>query len=276
MIELPEAYTLEKQLNQTFLGKTIVSAVANASPHAFAWYTDDPALYNAKLAGKKIMSTAAYGGQVGMLAGDYYISFFDGIRFRLVGKDAKRPVKHQLLIEFDDGSALCCTVMMYGGVSANPKDQDDNYFFKVAKEKASPYSVEFDENYFDSLRKGVKQTLSAKAFLATEQRIPGFGNGVLHDTLFNARIHPKRKLNTLGDNEMSALFNSIKTTLTDMRDNGGRDTEKDLYGNHGGYRTVLSSKTLAYPCFTCGSGLKREAYMGGNIYYCPGCQPLVV
>lgn|GEM_PF-2077218 len=30
-----------------------------------------------------------------------------------------------------------------------------------------------------------------KAFLATEQRIPGLGNGVLQDILWTARIHPK-------------------------------------------------------------------------------------
>ena len=29
-----------------------------------------------------------------------------------------------------------------------------------------------------------------------------------------------------------------------------------------------------YPCPACGSGLVREAYMGGNIYYCPVCQPI--
>jgi formamidopyrimidine-DNA glycosylase len=60
-----------------------------------------------------------------------------------------------------------------------------------------------------------------------------------------------------------------------MRDGSGRNTEKDLFGNAGGYCTILSSKTLAYQCQTCGDGLKREAYLGGNIYFCPTCQPLV-
>jgi formamidopyrimidine-DNA glycosylase len=73
---------------------------------------------------------------------------------------------------------------------------------------------------------------------------------------------------------MGALFQSVKSTLVEMRDSGGRDTERDLFGKAGGYRTVLSSKTYAYPCPACGSGLKREAYLGGNIYFCPECQPL--
>jgi len=96
----------------------------------------------------------------------------------------------------------------------------------------------------------------------------------LQDVLWNAHIHPKRKLETLADKDMETLFHSVKSTLTEMRDGGGRDTERDLFGKPGGYRTILSSKTLAYPCPACGGGLRREAYLGGNIYFCPVCQPL--
>ena len=73
---------------------------------------------------------------------------------------------------------------------------------------------------------------------------------------------------------MEVLFGSVKSTLKEMRDCGGRDTERDLFGKPGGYPTVLSSKTLALPCPVCGGGLKREAYLGGNIYFCPMCQAL--
>jgi len=97
---------------------------------------------------------------------------------------------------------------------------------------------------------------------------------VLQDILFNARIHPKRKLEELGDEQEESLFRSVKTTLKDMRDRGGRDTEKDLFNHSGGYRTILSKNTLPHPCLVCGSGLVRQAFLGGNIYFCPTCQPL--
>ncbi|MDR1693002.1 MAG: endonuclease VIII [Oscillospiraceae bacterium] len=274
MIELPETYVLAEQAKQILLGKTIKSAVANHHPHGFAWYAGDPALYNEKLAGKKITGSAAYGGRPEIWAEEMRISFNDGVRARYLAPGEKRPEKHQLLIEFDDGSAVSCSVQMYGGMFAFENGSADDWYYTAAKEKPSPYTDTFDEAYFGGLRRGVKQTLSVKAFLATEQRIPGFGNGVLHDVLWNARLHPKRKLDTLSDADMDALFKSVKATLAEMRDGGGRDTERDLFGSPGGYRTILSSKTLAYPCPVCGGGLKREAYMGGNIYVCPACQPL--
>jgi formamidopyrimidine-DNA glycosylase len=59
-----------------------------------------------------------------------------------------------------------------------------------------------------------------------------------------------------------------------MAAEGGRDTETDLYGQPGGYKTVLSKNTAGTACPKCGTMIIKEAYMGGSIYYCAGCQPL--
>ena len=76
--------------------------------------------------------------------------------------------------------------------------------------------------------------------------------------------------------DMDALFCSVKSTLLEMKTRGGRDTEKDLFGLSGGYQTFLSGKTIKHHCRVCGGGLIREAFLGGNIYYCPVCQPLII
>ncbi|MCL2153632.1 MAG: endonuclease VIII [Oscillospiraceae bacterium] len=268
MIELPEAFTLAGQLGQAFIGKTIVSAKANTHPHGFAWYSGEPSLYNEKLAGRKVTGTAAYGGRPEMHADGMIVSFFDGVRGRYISAGEKRPDKHQLLLEFDDGTALCCTVQMYGGMMAFPDEPRDDFYYNIGREKPSPFSEAFDKEYFRGLFVGIKKSLSVKALLATEQRIPGLGNGVLQDILFNAHIHPKRKAESLSDSERDTLYHATVSTLKDMLDGGGRDTEKDLFSRPGGYRTILSSKTLAYPCRRCGGELKREAFLGGNIYFC--------
>jgi len=54
----------------------------------------------------------------------------------------------------------------------------------------------------------------------------------------------------------------------------GRDTEKDLFGHSGGYKTILSRNTVGKPCSVCGAEIQKAAYMGGAVYWCPGCQPL--
>ncbi|NLG52254.1 MAG: endonuclease VIII, partial [Chloroflexi bacterium] len=128
--------------------------------------------------------------------------------------------------------------------------------------------------YFDSLFNENTAKLSAKAFLATEQRIPGLGNGVLQDILWTARIHPKRKMADLSSAEIDAMYAAVKSVLRAMADRGGRDVEKDLFGQPGGYTTILSKNTVGTPCPVCGEGIQKEPYLGGAIYYCLGCQKL--
>lgn len=277
MIELPETYVLSEQINKTLVNKTIKNVMANVHPHTFAWFTNDPATYHDKLVGKTVTGSNpgtgfTCGGNTEIICGDMLLVISTPIKYHAPGE--KLPAKHQLLIEFDDLSHMSCTVQMWGAMlcfSANEDDIPENY---AANKCPTPYEDAFDRTYFDGLMCGLKPNTSIKALLATEQRIPGFGNGVLHDVLWNARIHPKRKLETLTDKEKESLFNSVKSTLIKMRDEGGRDTEKDLFNQKGGYRTILSNKTLIYPCPACGSELVRGAYMGGNIYFCPICQTL--
>ncbi len=131
----------------------------------------------------------------------------------------------------------------------------------------------FTEAYFLLLLAGeAVQKLSLKAALATEQRIPGLGNGVLQDILWNARLSPKRKVNTLTAHETHTLFATLKHTLAEMTRLGGRDTEKDLFGNPGGYPVVMSAKNNGAPCPNCGTSITKEAYMGGSVYFCRDCQ----
>ena len=274
MIELPEAFVLSEQISQTLTGKTIRRAAANTHPHGFAMYSGDPATYNAMLAGKKITDSGTLTREtcscdiVGIVCDDMLLSISTPIKYHIPGE--KLPKKHQLLLEFEDDSHMSCTVQMWGGMHcvplANVKKNDSR--------PPSPYDDAFDEAYFGRLVDGAKKTMSAKALLATEQRIPGLGNGVLQDILFNARVNPRKKIESMKDSDIQRLFASVKSTLKAMRAGGGRDTEKDLFNQSGGYRTILSNKTIAFPCEVCGSGLVRQAYMGGNIYFCPTCQPL--
>lgn len=274
MIEIPESRTLAKQAVDALGGRTITDVFNATHPHKFTWYSGDPASYRELLAGRKVLSAVGHGTFIDLLLdGDARIALSDGVNLRYYPAGADIPPKYQLLIAFDDESFVVLTVAMYGGINAF-QGVLDNAYYLGALSKPSPLEERFDAAYFGDLAAGAKQNLSAKAFLATEQRIPGLGNGVLQDILFKARIHPKRKLATLGERELDGMFRSVKTTLAEMAAAGGRDTEKDLFGRPGRYRVLLSKNTYAEPCPVCGGAIVKEAYLGGAVYYCPHCQPL--
>lgn len=275
MLEIPEAAAIAKQINDTLVGKRIVITAANHSPHKFAWFHGDPKGYSNVLDGKTVENAAAFGGLVEIKAGGAVILLGDGANLRFIRKDELRPKKHQLLLEFDDGSAVSASVQMYGGIWCFNEGEFKNPYYLVAKEKPSPLSEDFNREYFNGLLTLPEvQKLSVKAFLATEQRIPGFGNGVLQDVLWKATLHPKRKVNSLSDKEKESLYAEIKSTLLQMYEQGGRDTEKDFYGREGGYRTVMSKRNYDTPCPVCGGAIIKENYMGGSVYYCKDCQTI--
>jgi len=274
MLEIPESKTISLQAGKTLIGRRIKKVVQATSSHKFAFYCGDPAGYAKLLTERQVKSANGHGMFVDLHCDESIcITIGDGTNMRYYSPVEPHPDKHQLLIVFDDGSCVAYTVAMYGGIWVY-KGIFDNPYYQRSLNSISPLDDTFDELHFDNIFKGAAKDISMKALLATAQRIPGVGNGVLQDILFNAGLHPKRKKSTLTDFHKTELFHSLKMTLNKMTDLGGRDTEKDLFGHIGGYKTLLSKNTVQDPCPHCGNVIVKETYLGGAVYFCPACQSL--
>ena len=273
MLEIPESKIISRQIKETLSGKKIVDIKNATSPHKFAWYNGDPMEYGNLLDGKQIVSSRGHGMFVDICCEDNtFIIAGDGTNIRYYPSPENCPEKFQLRVIFDDDSCIVFSVAMYGGIWAC-KDEFQNSYYQGSLCSISPLDEAFTESVFEKIFQSVTKNISMKALLATEQRIPGLGNGVLQDILFNAGIHPKRKKSTLSDFEKGELFHCLKVTLKNMTEKGGRDTEKDFFGQNGQYKTILSKNTVNRPCPNCGGSIVKEAYLGGAVYYCPVCQP---
>ena len=276
MIEAPEAVNLAAQLNTTVKGKRIETVVTAFTPHKFAFFSGDPEGYDKVLLGKKITGAVSYGGMVELKAEDAHIVFTDGVNLTYIEPGGKLPAKHQFLLGFDDESCLVVSIRMYGGILVFCGDSFEAglwEYYEVARNKPQVLSDDFTEEYFRGLINAPDAPVkSAKAFLATGQTIPGLGNGVLQDILYNACIHPKTKIKELSEGKKSGMYKALRSTLSEMTAMGGRNSETDLFGSPGGYKPFLSKDTVGEHCVRCGDIIMKESYMGGAIYYCPGCQ----
>lgn len=274
MLEIPESTVIGRQVDAMLHGKIVKKVFNASSPHGFAWYNGNAENYPPLLEGRQIESANGHGSFVSIhFDNDTHLAVSDGVNLKYYPSFEKHPKKHQLLIVFDDNDFLALTVSMYGFILAF-KGEYNNAYYQGSLNKLSPLDDNFDEQYFESIFRSTTKNISIKALIGTEQRIPGLGNGVMQDIFFNARIHPKRKISTLSDLEKSDLLHCITTTVRSMTDKGGRDTERDFYGNKGCYQTLLSRNTYKDPCPICGDNIVKEAFLGGAIYYCPSCQPL--
>jgi len=272
MMELPEFHVVGKQIDETLAGKRIERVVANFSPRKWAWFKGDPASYHGRLSGKTIRGAVGRDSHINMSIDDLCLSITPPLRYHEDGKGV--PKKHQLLLEFSDGSVASSAIQMWGSYylydEGSPKDE-----LRGNDWKPSPLTEGFTKAYFESIVNDdeAKKT-SVKGMLATKQRIPGVGNGVIQDILWTARLHPRLPVSELTSDEIDALYGALRGVLRDMTEQGGRDTEKDLFGNFGGYKTILSQNTLGDPCPACGGKIERKSYLGGNVYFCANCQRL--
>jgi len=277
MLELPEAVTLARQINEILLGKTIASARANTSPHRFAFHQGDPETYPEKLRNQIIGEATARGSLIATDIGTERVLLLGdgGLRILYHERETTSPKKHQLLIRFDDSTYLTVSVSGWGAIWLMAHAEQAAH--KVAGYQGiSPVSDDFTERYLDTLFAAVppddKRTI--KLFIVSDPKIWGVGNGYLQDILFHAGLHPRRRVVDLTDADRARLYTAIRTTLTEAVAANGRTTERDLFNRRGGYARLMDSKTNGQPCPVCNTPIEKISYLGGSCYLCQHCQPL--
>jgi formamidopyrimidine-DNA glycosylase len=60
--------------------------------------------------------------------------------------------------------------------------------------------------------------------------------------------------------------------LKNVADNGGRETERDLFGKAGEYTTKIGRTTYGEPSALDEAEGLRERIIWGKIFFCPKCQ----
>jgi formamidopyrimidine-DNA glycosylase len=285
-MSLAENHVISNQLKEVVVGKRIVKVITNQNPHTFVWFAMEPSQafsslensnqyaqgYEGYLLNQIVEKSDVKGGYNYLYIGDRALIF--NIPTYYHKHDEKLPKKHQLLLTFDDGSALSFTGSLGGPLFLFQVDENGNAI-NWSSSFPSVLSDDFSEEFFMNLIDNTEfRSLSAKAFLATKGRIPGLDNSILQEILWEAKVNPKSKMVNLTNDDFNKMYKAIKKVFPTVIEYGGKDTEKDLFGNKGRYITKVSKNTLGLPCERCGEPIIKEAYLGGSVYYCPKCQPL--
>jgi formamidopyrimidine-DNA glycosylase len=275
MIELPEAKVIGQQIATELVGKQIAYGDRGNATHKFAFASGTAEEYTALLKDKTIGPAKGHGSAIliPIEPGHVLVLGGGGERILYHERDAKLPKKTHLTLRFADSTCLTVTVQGWGNTLLLPQATADEHPH-VQIDRIPPLSPGFTWAFFESLFDQVdpESAKSVKAFTISEPGVWGVGNGCLQDILFHARIHPKRKVVDLAEDEKRALYDAIVGTLSQMVEKGGRHEERDLYGNRGGYVRLLYSKTKGTPCTVCGTTIEKAQYLGGAIYFCPTCQ----
>ena len=274
MIELPEALVIARQMDKELAGKRIVHGDRGNSPHKFAFSSGTSEEYAAIFKGKTVGRSTSHGMATCTEVGSDHTLVLGGggERILLHPQGAKLPKKYQLLLQFEDGMSLTVTVSGWGNTLLLPQETAGQHRH-VREDRIVPLSDAFTWDYFRGLFRDAGESIkSIKYFVISDPGIHGIGNGCLQDILFRARIHPRRRVVDIAEDEQRVLYDAIDLTLNQIVDLGGRSSELDLYGSKGGYVRILDSKTKGTPCPECGTTIEKIQYLGGACYLCPACQ----
>jgi formamidopyrimidine-DNA glycosylase len=274
MIEMPEASTLARQMNETLVGKTVQHFARGEMVHKFLWLSKPAEEYNAILSGLPITGATSYGRSIYLHLTPQYMLWFGELGGRILYHPPAQPppAKYHLRWDFTDSSCLTYTLQMWGFVRLLEQSEFDER--PKTEVGIPPLSDEFTLERFDQLLEAYpeKTKKGVKGFLTTSQHVNGIGNSYLQDILFRARIHPARKIPNISAPERERLYHAIQETLAQAIQLGGREDERDLFDQPGRYQRLMSSQTAGHPCPECGAIIQKIAYLGGACYLCPECQ----
>jgi formamidopyrimidine-DNA glycosylase len=275
MFELPEVMNFAKQFNEAIRGKTVGEGHLGNSPHKFVWYNREEDEFAKLTQGKKVGESYGKGRWLFIPLEPGYILLMGewGGKLLLHSADGELPKKYHLYITFTDGTFLTATTQMWGAFELYEKgeEQDRKY---VKDMRPTPIEPAFTFDYFSDLIDSLvaEKKWSAKGLLTQEQVIPGLGNAIAQDILFNAQLHPRHSIATLDEAERRTLYEAIKNTVNAVIDGGGRNDEFDLYNQAGGYVRLMDRHAAGNPCPRCGTVVEKIQYLGGACYLCPDCQ----
>jgi formamidopyrimidine-DNA glycosylase len=108
-------------------------------------------------------------------------------------------------------------------------------------------------------RGGVKAALMDQTFVA------GIGNIIADEVLWHARIHPRRTIESMTEEERRRLFGEVHKILREAVD--GYDYIPRKRSWLSGVRGLPGAR-----CPRCGSPLDRTMAAGRTTYFCPHCQ----
>ena len=277
MPKLPEVETVVRDLVASGLsGRTILNA------HVY-WPrtigTVSPLLFRSCLKNRRIVSLHRRAKFIVMeLSGGQWLL----IHFRMTGHlffadaDCPRGKHEHVVFDLDDGRTLRFhDTRKFGRVilTCDPGSA-------LSRLGPEPLDPAFSSQHF--VKRMSKYTRMLKPLLLDQSTIAGLGNIYVDEALFDCKLHPQRSSSTLNDDELRALYRSIRKVLR----SGIRSMGTTLGGGEGNFYSVAGRRgrnqdrlkvfrRQGEPCPNCSTTIKRIIVGQRSTHLCGRCQPMV-
>ena len=274
MPELPEVETVVRDLRAAGLPGRLIRTVLVRCPKTVAGLP--PNAFTQRLQGRRIRSIRRRAKYI-------VITLSDGrtllIHLRMTGQfrfadpqEAHDPHEH-VILSFDRGPELRFRDTRKFG-RWQLLDDPGGILDRLGPE---PLDRRFTRTALESRWTGRGRQL--KPLLLDQTFLAGLGNIYADEVLWDARLHPQRRANTLSFKERTALYRAIRRVLQRaIRHRGtslgvARTNFRSSDGRHGTYQVRLKVfHRTGRPCPRCGVPIRRLVVAQRSTHICPQCQ----
>ncbi|CAL9599071.1 DNA-formamidopyrimidine glycosylase family protein [Streptomyces sp. NPDC095602] len=270
MPELPEVEALREFLDAHLTGKEI----ARVLPVAISVLkTYDPPL--SALEGATVTAVGRHGKYLDITAGGLHLLIHLARAGWLQWRDAlppgpprpgKGPLALRTALTGGDGFDLTeagTTKRLAVHLVHDPAEVPG-----VARLGPDPLADGFDRDAFAALLAGERRQI--KGALRDQGLIAGIGNAYSDEILHAARMSPFKPVQNLGDDEITTLYEALRTTLADaVARSHGLEAGRLKAEKKSGLR--VHGRT-GEPCPVCGDTIREVSFSDSSLQYCPTCQ----
>lgn len=286
MPELPEVETVRKGLHTLLIGKTI-KAERHDTEKGFPNAPEDVAQF---LIGAEIIDVRR---RAKVLMIDLSTDYSLVIHLKMTGQlvyvgDTRFGAGHpndslvnalpdkstRVTLTFTDGTALYFNDQRkFGWMRLFPTIEIPNIPF-MQKVGPEPLSADFTVNDF-AKRLARRPKTNIKAALLDQSVIAGVGNIYADESLWGAKVHPKRLVSSLTDSEIELLYTDLREVMNLAIEKGGSSnhTYINAEGKKGSYMDFARAfRREGLPCPRCGAIIEKSRVAGRGTHTCPVCQ----
>jgi formamidopyrimidine-DNA glycosylase len=181
----------------------------------------------------------------------------------------------RVTVQFDDSSTLFFNDQRkFGWMRLLPTIEIPNISF-MQKVGPEPLSTEFTaQDFIQRLARRPKTNI--KAAILDQSVVAGIGNIYADESLWGAKIHPKRLVASLTEAEMVLLYTEVRAVMNLSIEKGGssNSTYVNAEGKRGSYMDFARVfRREGLPCPRCGTTIEKLRVAGRGTHICPVCQP---
>jgi formamidopyrimidine-DNA glycosylase len=287
--ELPEVETVRRGLSELIVGKLFAGAT-NDTPKSFPNLETDVRQF---LVGATI---TAIRRRAKVLMIDLSTGYSLVVHLKMTGQlvfvseDARFGAGHpndslvnalpdkstRVTLAFTDGSQLFFNDQRkFGWVRLMPTVEIPNLPFM---QKVGPEPLELDftvKQFSDRFKRRAKTTI--KAAILDQSVVAGVGNIYADESLWGAKIHPKRLVETITPAEFKELYTDLREVMNLAIEKGGSSNRNyvNAEGKRGSYMDFARVfRREGLPCPRCGTTIEKLRVAGRGTHICPHCQTL--